>query len=240
MKQNKLIETANVRKAQNMIQYLLTRPVEEMVGLGMIYGPPGLGKSRFAKKHALEHGWIYLRLESTMTAKAFLLRLVELLQYKNIGTNPPKPSAPANDQLRWVLNTLAHTEVHIMIDEIDYAFGNHKLLGAIRDIVDETFCAVILIGMGDAKERLGKQNAHYFDRCNAFVEFKPFSKAEAAKYLSNVSDIHLTGTQKENIFVASGGKKRNNVRRMIKHLRVEETKASLKQVNSSQSEDKSA
>lgn len=40
-----------------------------------------------------------------------------------------------------------HADTVIIIDEIDYAFKHESLLGAIRDIVDETLCIIILVGI---------------------------------------------------------------------------------------------
>jgi hypothetical protein len=45
MKQGKLITTANVVKADRAIEYLQRRPKLELVGLGLVYGKPGLGRA---------------------------------------------------------------------------------------------------------------------------------------------------------------------------------------------------
>lgn len=58
-----------------------------------------------------------------------------------------------------------------VIDEIDNAFRYKGLLGAIRDIVDETLSMLILVGMQTDKDRLAQINHHYFDRCNYFYKF---------------------------------------------------------------------
>ncbi|MDD3949242.1 MAG: AAA family ATPase [Anaerolineaceae bacterium] len=61
-----------------------------------------------------------------------------------------------------------HADTVIVIDEIDYAFKHESLLGTIRDIVDQTMCIVILVGMQSAKDRLAQINPHYFDCCSCF------------------------------------------------------------------------
>jgi len=45
MKQGVLVKTQNVIAADKCIEYLLKRPKLEMVGLGLLYGRPGLGKT---------------------------------------------------------------------------------------------------------------------------------------------------------------------------------------------------
>jgi len=43
---------------------LMNRPKTEMVGLGLIYGKPGLGKTTYASRIAFMRGYIYMRLGS--------------------------------------------------------------------------------------------------------------------------------------------------------------------------------
>ena len=62
MEQGKLIQTVNVTRAQQCIDFLLTRPKQEIVGLGMLYGKPGLGKTTFATRTAFRNGYTYLHL----------------------------------------------------------------------------------------------------------------------------------------------------------------------------------
>lgn len=50
MKQGTLVRTLNVIAADRCIEYLLNRPKMEMVGLGLIYGKPGLGKTTYASR----------------------------------------------------------------------------------------------------------------------------------------------------------------------------------------------
>jgi len=105
MKELSLVRTKNVREAEKMVNYLLNRPKTEMVGLGLIYGEPGLGKSRFARQTAIRDDYIYMRLESTMTAKSFSIRLLELVQY-HFGMTRTQPRGTTNDVFNQVINTL--------------------------------------------------------------------------------------------------------------------------------------
>ncbi len=45
MRERILAETENVRGAKKCVAYLQDRPKTEMVGLGLLYGAPGLGKT---------------------------------------------------------------------------------------------------------------------------------------------------------------------------------------------------
>jgi len=93
MKQGSLVRTSNVIQADKCIDYLITRPKMEMVGLGLIYGKPGLGKTTYAKRVAFSRGYLYLRLEATTTPKSFATELLTALYRRfglGVGGNPLK------------------------------------------------------------------------------------------------------------------------------------------------------
>jgi hypothetical protein len=102
----------------------------------------------------------------------------------------------------------------IIIDEIDYAFDQPKLLGAIRDIVDETLVIIILVGMQTARDRLSRLNEHYFDRCNAFVEFQPVNKKDIRSIAQEVMEIPVTENIVEDLYQTSKGNLRKAVKMM--------------------------
>ena len=84
MKHGTLVRTQNVIAADQHIEYLLNRPKMEMVGLGLLYGKPGLGKTTYASRMAFSKGYVYLRLEATSTPKSFATDLLTSL-YKRFG-----------------------------------------------------------------------------------------------------------------------------------------------------------
>lgn len=189
MKQGKLVPIHNVKKADECIDFLLKRPRLEMVGLGMLYGRPGLGKTTYGSRVAYARGYVYIRLEATTTPKTFAKELLQNL-YRSLGMGDYLPVGTTNNIYKQCIQLLLdNEETVIIIDEIDYAFRYPQLLGSIRDLVDETFAVVILVGMQNAMDRLNQINAYYFDRCNYFYEFEAVSKA----------DIRLLGTELMNI-----------------------------------------
>ncbi len=191
MKQLAMSTTKNVVNGQKMIQYLLNRPKTEMVGLGLLYGQPGLGKSRFAKQQAIMNDYVYLRLEATMTAKSFSVRLLEVLRY-HLGITKTPIWGSTNEIFNKILDILRHYDnLVIIIDEIDYAFDRKRILGSIRDIVDETLSVIILVGMSDAREKLLMADAHYFDRCNYFCEFQEVTEEDIRLLCQEVPDVRI-------------------------------------------------
>jgi Cdc6-like AAA superfamily ATPase len=192
MKQGVLVKTQNVIAADKCIEYLLKRPKLEMVGLGLLYGRPGLGKTTYANRMAFSRGYVYVRLEATTTPKAFASKLL-LTLYKRFGLGEYIPYGTANDLFMICLSLIEdHKDTIIVIDEIDYAFRHPQLLGAIRDIVDETTAIVILVGMQNAKDRLNQINEYYFDRCNFFYEFQDVSKKDIAQLCHEILEIKFS------------------------------------------------
>lgn len=189
MKQGKLVPTRNVQEAENCVRYLLNRPKLEMVGLGLLYGKPGLGKTTYAQRIAVSRGYFYVRLESCIRAKSFAVQLLQGLQQQLLGTTST-PHGCTNTLFRRILALLEdHPDTVIIIDEIDYAFALPELLGLIRDIVDETLAIVLLVGMQNAHEKLLQVNEYYFDRCNIFYEFAPVVKADIELLCREVLEV---------------------------------------------------
>ena len=221
MKQGKLVKITNVIKADETISFLLNRPKLEMVGLGLIYGRPGLGKTTYASRIAFARGYIYLRLEATTTPKSFAVELLTAL-YRRFNLGEYIPTGTTNNLFKRCLQILEdNADSVIVIDEIDYAFQHEKLLGAIRDIVDETLTVVILVGMQNAKDKLAQINEYYFDRCNSFYEFQPVTKADIKAIALQVMDIEATEEMIELVHFNCCG----NLRKAMKIMHMLETTA---------------
>ena len=212
MKPNKLVQIKNVIRADACIQFLMKRPKTEMVGLGLIYGKPGLGKTTYATRIAFMRGYVYMPLEATTTPKSFAVDLLTAL-YRRFGMGEFIPSGTTNNLFKYCLKILEENpETVLVIDEIDYAFKHDRLLGAIRDIVDETLTMVILVGMQDARNKLAAVNRHYFDRCNYFYEFKTVGRDDIRKIAKEVMEIPVDETVVNKIDFNCGG----NLRKAVK------------------------
>jgi replication-associated recombination protein RarA len=201
-----------------------------MVGMGLVYGKPGLGKSSWASRMAFSRGYIYIRLEATTTPKTFAQQLLASLASRyNHGT--VSTYGVTNTIFKRCMAILEnHEDAIIIVDEIDYAFGNKLLLGAIRDIVDETLAIVILVGMQNAKDKLLQVNEYYFDRCNVFCEFTSSSKKDINEFCNRVMDAEADSTTKEMIYQQSSG----NLRKAVKLIYGIEQTMQVNQSNSQQ------
>jgi len=222
MKEQVYVSTANVKKAMAEITKLLNRPKNDMVGLGMIYGEPGLGKSRFAKHISYRKGFIYIRLEASETAKSFAQKLWVGLRYQLNLTNEPGPeqiNAPCgstNSLIGMCIRILMDApDSVIMIDEFDNAMPNRELRESIRDIVDQTFATVILIGMRGVRDKLERTNPHFFDRSNFFCEFTPLSLEDVSMICKQVCEYELSPKLVETAYKVSNGQFRRLIKTII-------------------------
>ena len=214
MKEYGLARINNVQRACELIEYLKNRPKTEMVGLGLLFGEPGLGKSRFARLSAIQNDYIYFRLEASMTLKNFAIKLLEMIHF-HFGIPKIKISGNSNIIINKALDVLRNYEnTVIVIDEVDYAYKSPKILGTIRDIVDETLSIVILVGMADAKEKLLTLDTHYFDRCNFFCEFKPLNSEDIHLICKEVCEVKID----PRLVKALSEKTKGNIRKLIKIL----------------------
>ncbi len=245
MKQNTFVRTSNVLAAEGEIARLLARPRFELVGLGLIHGDRGLGKSRYGKQLAYRNGYIYLRLDASETAKSFSQKLWKALRYHlglpgapgssageaGWGGSPgqgepddyPAPHGSTNTLMNLCLAILgepANKDTVIVLDEFDNALPDRILRESVRDIVDNSFATVVLIGMNQVKPKLEQRNPHFFDRCNFFCEFKPITLADAGLICRAAAEAPVDDKVVEYCYSLSHG----NIRKLIKGLQFVEGK----------------
>jgi len=190
MKIRQLVEIENVKSANRVLKNLLERTRTENVGLGLFYGRAGLGKTRWSTRTAQNNGHIYMRLESNITTKDFVRDLLYNLIKKEMPYYEVKGTI--NEIYNQILDMCQRNQnLTIMIDEIDYAFNNERILATIRDIVDQSLVTFVLVGMERAKEKLMRMNSHYFDRASAFYEFKPLSVEDNEKIINELCEIKI-------------------------------------------------
>ena len=190
MKTRQLIEIENVKGANRVLKNLLERTRTENVGLGLFYGRPGLGKTRWVSMTAQNNDYIYLRLESNFTSKDFLKELLYKLIYKEM----PYFNIRGSQYLIYnqILDIMQRNQdLVIMIDEADYGFTNKRILASIRDLADQSLATFLLVGMEKAKEKLMQMNAHYFDRTSAFFEFKSLSFNDTEMIIKELCEVKV-------------------------------------------------
>ena len=190
MKIHQLIEIENVKGANRFLKNLLERTRTEIVGLGLVYGRPGLGKTRWTTRTAQDNGYIYQRLESNITTKDFLRELLFKLVCKEMPYYDVRGTM--NEIYNQILDILQRNQnLVIIIDEIDYAFANERILATIRDLADQSLATFVIVGMEKAKEKLMRLNSHYRDRFVAYYEFKSLNLEDTEKIITELCDVKI-------------------------------------------------
>ena len=210
------VKTHNVKKFIDLMNNLIDKS-SEVPKMGLVYGDPGLGKSRVAIRWANRNYAIYVRAQNNMTSHGILEKIVE-----ELGEAPSKKSTDLMKQC------IAHLRLNpqvVIVDEVDYLVSHSKEIETLRDLHDLTGNPVVLIGMQESKAKLGKFR-HLFDRISEIVEFKPFSKEDMDIIVEELCEIKITDEAKEIFF-----EKTNRFRQVIKGLSMLEKLAKTNGLN---------
>lgn len=225
MKHHILAPTQNVSRGLDCISYLMARPVAHQVGMAMIYGRPGLGKTQFSMRYAIEHDAVYFSALKASTPKSFVVELLRKLRERYEPDCTAPIIGPKARLFREILDTLnLHTtKAHmplILIDEVDNIihYPHEEIIGMLRDIADNTVAAVVLIGMQDLREKVMKLNSHYYNRFIYFAEFKPLTDGDAIQLCNSLADITITEDLAR--FSNSRDQAKGDARKLIKAIRL--------------------
>ncbi len=212
-------KTKNVKAALKYVDMVRKRDVIRQRGLMLIYGIWGLGKSWFGEKFAAENGFIFMRFYSTMGQKGFLVDLIGKL-YENLGKAEEVPYYKNSHQLFGILRDTINTGYDqppvIIIDEIDYAVKQPRILDTLRDIADVTIGTFVCIGMQNAYAGIRKASPYFFNRCAYTLQFQPNDKADLTRTIKEVCEVDINDANINLIAHKSEGNMRNLIK-IINH-----------------------
>ena len=197
------VKTRNVKNFIGLMNNLIDKS-NDVPKMGLIYGDPGLGKSRTAVWWATQNDAVYVRAQNKMTCRWLLEKIVY-----ELGESPSRKMA---DLIEQCITHLRLKPQVIIIDEVDYLINRHRIVETLRDLHDLTGVPIVLIGMQEAKTKLGKYR-HLYDRISEIIEFKPFSKDDLDVIVEELSEIKITDEAKEIFF-----EKTNRFRQVIKGI----------------------
>ena len=173
------VRTQNVKNFVSLLDSLQNKP-EGVSKMALVYGEPGLGKSKTALWWAIQNNAVYLRSSNMMTGRWFLRDLAEELgEYPNYWTS---------DIFKQCENALLKYPRILIIDEIDHLLGDKNSIETIRDLHDKTNTPMILIGMSMAEKRLIKYRPLY-DRLSEIIRFNPFNLNDIKEIIHQLSEI---------------------------------------------------
>ena len=210
------VKTRNVKNFIGLMNNLIDKS-NEVPKMGLIYGDPGLGKTQTAVWWATNNDAVYVRAQNKMTCRWLLEKIVY-----ELGESPSRKMA---DLIEQCITHLRLKPQIIIIDEVDYLINRNRIVETLRDLHDLTGVPIVLIGMQEAKTKLGKYR-HLYDRISEIIEFKPFSKDDLDVIVEELSEIKITDEAKEIFF-----EKTNRFRQVIKWISLLENLAKTNGLN---------
>jgi len=154
-------------------------------GMALIFGEPGLGKSRTAAWYvAQDNGAVYLRTKKLMTGRWLLEELVAELG--------EAPAWKTSDLFRQACDQLMSRPRIVFFDEVDYLAYDARVIETLRDLHDITNAPFVFIGMDRADMKL-KRYRHLYDRFSEVLKFKPLDKDDVKKVTEEMTDLKFSG-----------------------------------------------
>lgn len=175
------VRTQNVKSFISIMDSLMNKP-QGVPRMALIYGEPGLGKSRTALWWAVKNDAVYIRSSNMMSGRWFLEELVE-----ELGESPLYKSSELFNQ---AVSQLTQTPRPLVIDEIDYLLSDSKAIETIRDIYDRTEVPIALIGMNKANKKFIRYR-HIYDRFSEILKFESFSFEEVKNIVQELSEAEI-------------------------------------------------
>lgn len=157
---------------------------EGIPGMALVYGDPGLGKTRTALWWcAQNHDGIFIRTKKLMSGRWLLEELVA-----ELGEAPMKR---VSDLFRQCVEMLLERPRTVFIDEVDYLAHDARVIETLRDVYDTTGAPMVFIGMGQADKKLMRFK-HLYDRFAEIVRFKDLTESDVKSIADQTCDVKLS------------------------------------------------
>ena len=170
--------------------------------LMLVTGEPGLGKTETVGWYVTQQPYaIYLRAKSGWTRHWFLNDLLA-----ELGEAPARLT---EDMFKQALAALARKPFELVVDEVEHALADTRVLEAIRDFSDLLRLPTVLVGMGAVRNKIAR-HPQVQSRIATIVTFQPATlediKATAAMLLEG--GVSITDEVAERIHSRSEGRMR--------------------------------
>lgn len=196
------VKTKNIKALVVLMEKLINRPLNAP-GMGLIFGEPGLGKSKAILWWAMRNSAVIITAKNQMTVKWFLSDLLQ-----ELGETPLQHN---NAYLfQQVVAKLTDKPKVLIVDEIDYLINQQRVIETLRDLHDKTGIPVLMVGMGLVDKKLSRHK-HLFDRVIEIYKFQPFDFEDVKNIVQTICEVEVSEDAVEFIF-----KQTNRFRQLIK------------------------
>ncbi len=163
----------------------ITNRQEGIPGMALVYGEPGLGKTRTALWWVVQSdgGAIFVRTKKLMTGRWLLEEIVAELG--------EAPETMVSALFRQCVRLLLEKPRVVVVDEVDYLAYDARVIETLRDIYDVTDCPIIFIGMGEADKKLMRFK-HLWDRFGEVLKFSELTVEDVRNLVDQLCEIEMT------------------------------------------------
>jgi len=172
--------TRNVREFLAGMEVVAT-PIKGRIGMGLVYGDPGTGKTEIAQRYAADNDHPYIRATDIMSRRSLLSRIVAELG--------EQPKYTADDLFNQAIDMLLDHPRTLIVDEVDYLCRG-GMVEVLRDVNDITNTPVVMVGMHQLDQKL-KRFRHLYDRFSAVVRFRTFEVEDIASLAEQICECKI-------------------------------------------------
>ncbi|MDR0249903.1 MAG: ATP-binding protein [Burkholderiales bacterium] len=172
---NKENPTNGIAPLQNMqvvasVLDKMNQRVNGLPGIGVLYGPPGRGKTYACTAIANKQRGYYVQIRSAWNRKTLLEKILF-----EMGITPENTIAKMLDQI-W--EQLGLSQRPLILDEVDFCLRNAGMIEIVRDVYEGSQGSMLLVGEENIPQKL-KKYERIHSRVIAWVPALPVSFADA-------------------------------------------------------------
>jgi Cdc6-like AAA superfamily ATPase len=219
-----LVSTRNVDRmfeALNALEARLSDP--QIMGMGLIYGRPGLGKSMATDMYVTRKSrkgvrCVKLRAMAHWTETSMIKDVLKALG--------PEPRAYRTDiMMEQITETLRDEKAIIIIDEMDAIAGSRKMIAILKDVHDVTESAIMMIGE-ERVDGLLRRYESFYNRMNisAVVHVASHREEDVAAVIDTRCEYSVDRDVCSEIYALTGGR---SMRSVVDKIREMEAYASV-------------
>jgi DNA transposition AAA+ family ATPase len=198
---SKIVPVTNVTRLAEAGDALLNR-APGLPGMGLCWGPSGLGKTTATAWLATRQHGVFVRAMATSTPTSLLETICREL---NIASR-----ARVAQTVEAIVGKLAETGRPLFVDEADYVVQQQRLVDTLRDLHDLSSVPVILIGMQGIDRRISL-SPQLSGRMAQWVEFKPATAVDARSLATQLCEVEVADDLVADLHAKTGGAVRNMV-----------------------------
>lgn len=192
----------------------------------LVEGDPGYGKSAMLEWWATQGDHVYLRAKSGWTYNWALKELVKSIGFQPIGKS--------DALFQQALEALAGSGRDVIVDEIEHAMRDIRVLEALRDISDLTGTHIIIGGHTGTSAKL-RRHAQIYSRISDVTIFGPCTAQEVRTICDGLAqsgkqdELHVEDDLVAEITRRTGGRFRD-VKKAIANVERQARRSGLKTI----------